>query len=89
MKDVQLSGKGKIFSFTRIHVPPSGFEEQAPYTMVIVELEEGVKITGQLVDSSFDDVNIGDKVEVAFRVIQSNDPYGLIHYGFKFRKVKV
>ncbi len=87
MKDVFLSGEGEIVTYTRIHVPPTGFEEQAPYIMIIARLKEGVNVTGQLVDASYDDVHIGDKVKVTFRVIQSDDPYGLVYYGFKFRKV--
>jgi len=33
-------------------------------------------------------VKIGDPVEAVFRQIQVDGDEGLIHYGFKFRKVK-
>lgn len=87
LEDVMYSGKGKIYSFTEIGAPPVAFQDQAPYVLAIIELEEGAKITGQVVDASAKDVKIGDRVEQVFRVIQRDDPEGLIHYGFKFRLV--
>lgn len=87
MVDVQLSGKGKIYSHTTIYSAPTGLENQVPYVIAIVELEEGVKVLGQIDDCDPADVKIGSKVEKIFRIIQKEDPEGLIHYGFKFRLV--
>ncbi|MGB9719257.1 MAG: Zn-ribbon domain-containing OB-fold protein [Candidatus Anstonellales archaeon] len=81
----KFSGKGEVYSYTVVFSPPTGFEEQVPYTIVLVKLEEGAMVLGQLVDDG--DVRIGDRVEAVFRKIQSDDPEGLIHYGFKFRRV--
>jgi len=86
-EDVQFKGTGKILTYTQIHTPPTGFEEQAPYVMVIVELDEGARVTGQLVDSKYSNVKIGDRVRATFRVVQSDDPKGLVYYGFKFVRV--
>ncbi|VVB98617.1 Uncharacterised protein [uncultured archaeon] len=83
-----FKGTGKIYSFTEISSPASGFEEQVPYVFAIVALDEGSHVTGQVVDARKDDLKIGDRVEPVFRKIQSDDPEGLIHYGFKFRLVK-
>ena len=88
MHDMNFTGEGKIYSFTEIYAPPAGFEDQAPYVLAIVELKEGVKITGQVVDVHINNVKTGDKVKTVFRVIQKDDPEGLIHYGFKFELVK-
>jgi len=85
--EVRYSGKGKIFSFTEISSPPVAFEDQAPYVLAIIELDEGARITGQIVDVSAKDVKIGASVDQVFRVIQRDDPEGLIHYGFKFKLV--
>jgi uncharacterized OB-fold protein len=38
---VELSGKGKIVTFTCIHVPPESRQGQQPYLVIMVELEEG------------------------------------------------
>ncbi len=83
-----FSGKGKVYSLTEISVPPTGLERQVPYVFAIIELDEGARVAGQIVDASYEDVSIGDRVEVVFRKIQQDDPEGLIHYGFKFRLVK-
>lgn len=88
VQEYQFAGKGKVYSFTEIYAPPAGFEDQAPYVLAIIELEEGARLTSQIVDAHIKDVKIGDKVEVVFRVIQKDDPEGLIHYGFKFKLVK-
>lgn len=83
-----FSGNGSVYTFTEIHSPASGFEEQVPYVFAIIELDEGAKVNGQIVDVRREDVKIGDRVEVVFRKIQSNDPEGLIHYGYKFKIVR-
>ena len=80
-----FSGKGKVYSFTEISVPPKGLERQIPYVLAIIELDEGPRVTGQIVDARYEDIKIGDRVEVVFRRLQQNDPEGIIHYGFKFR----
>lgn len=84
---MQFAGTGKVFTFTEVSAPPEGFEDQVPYILAIIELDEGAKITGQIVDAHKDSVKIGSRVESVFRVIQRDDPEGLIHYGFKFRLV--
>lgn len=82
---VKYSGKGKVYSFTEVTAPPQGFEDQVPYILAVIELEEGARLTAQIVDAGKDDVKIGSAVEQVFRVIQKDDPEGLIHYGFKFK----
>ena len=88
MEPFEFSGNGKVYSFTEIHAPPSGFEEQVPYVIAVIELDEGSRCTGQIVDAAGKDVKIGDRVEGVFRKILSDDPEGPIHYGFKFRLKK-
>jgi len=45
---VELSGKGKIQTFTTVFVPPEGREGECPYVIVMVELNEGPWIMGNL-----------------------------------------
>jgi hypothetical protein len=68
---VQLSGKGKIRTFTQTFVAPQGRECEAPYTVVLVELEEGPWIAGNLIDISPEEVNmdlIGKKVKLGHKI---------------------
>ncbi|MCS7122214.1 MAG: Zn-ribbon domain-containing OB-fold protein [Archaeoglobaceae archaeon] len=45
---VELSGKGRILSFTTTYVAPAGYEKEVPYVVAMVELEEGPCIMGRL-----------------------------------------
>ncbi len=86
MKEQYLSGHGEVISYTVIHVGPEDFEEQVPYPVAIIQLDEGPRITGQIVDCDPDDVKIGMKVESTFRKIQQDGCSGAIYYGYKFLK---
>ncbi len=87
MEDIKLRGKGGIVTYTIIHVGPEAFEEQVPYPVAIIKLEEGPQITAQIVDCNIDDVKIGMKVEDTFRRIQEDGYTGAIYYGYKFKPV--
>ena len=50
MEVVELSGKGNIQTFTTVYVAPEGREAEAPYIIVMVELDEGPWIMGNLID---------------------------------------
>jgi uncharacterized OB-fold protein len=67
----ELSGKGKIATFTTSFVAPLARECEAPYTIVLVELEEGAWIMGNLIDIDPAKVGmelIGRKVKLGFKV---------------------
>jgi uncharacterized OB-fold protein len=64
---------------------PASHEEQAPYTVALVKLEEGPLVTAQLTDVDRKDMTIGMPVEMTTRVLQSNGDRGAIVYGYKFR----
>ena len=83
MKLRKLGGKGRIYSLTTIRVPSDTFKESAPYTVGIVELDEGPKIEGHVVDSGRN-AAIGDRVNIVFRKMYTDGEEGLIHYHFKF-----
>ena len=82
-EDYTLKDTGKILTFTTIEVGPSEFADQIPYTVAIVELDDGVRITAQVADSSPENIKIGSKVKLEFRKIQQDGKAGLIKYGYK------
>lgn len=62
---VEASGRGTIHSFVIMHQPQlPGFEYPLP--IVLVELEEGVRIVANMIDARPDDVAIGKAVTVDF-----------------------
>lgn len=84
----QFSGKGEVYSYTTIYEPPAGYEENVPYTVALVKLEEGPIVTAQLTDLGENPIQIGAPVEmVTRRLRQDGDERGMIVYGYKFRPV--
>jgi uncharacterized protein len=88
LDDIKFSGKGKIYSYSIIHTPTEEFKIISPYVVAIIELEEGAKITSQIVDNKGEDVQIGDEVELVFRKIKEEGDEGVISYGYKFKLKK-
>ena len=88
IEPMHYSGKGKVYSFSEIFSPPAGFELEAPYVLAIIELEEGPRLTAQVVNCHDADVKIGSPVEMIFRKIKEDGQEGPIHYGYKFRLAK-
>ena len=50
MEIVELSGKGKIQTFTIVNVAAEGREPEVPYIIVLVGLDEGPWLMGNLID---------------------------------------
>jgi uncharacterized OB-fold protein len=67
---------------------PAGFEENAPYTVALIKLQEGPLVTAQLTDLDGTAVQIGMPVEMVTRKLrQDGDERGMLVYGYKFRPV--
>ena len=75
-------------TYSVIRSAPDDFKKVAPYAVAVIELEEGAKLTAQLVDCDVDNLEIGDPVEMVFRKIREDGEDGVISYGFKFRVTK-
>jgi uncharacterized OB-fold protein len=82
-KPTVLPTRGKVLTYTVIRIPPAQFEEQKPYTVAIVELENGVRLTCVVTESPPDEVKIGTRVELIFRRIQKESEWGVLQYGYK------
>ncbi len=81
---VKLADAGKLLTYTVIRVPPAPYADQAPYALGIVELDDGVRVMGQVADCRFEELAIGKRVRVEFRKIFEEGEAGAIHYGYKF-----
>lgn len=80
-----FAGTGVIYSFTTVREAPEGFEEQAPYVLALVKLDEGALVTAQITDLE-DLPAVGDRVEMVTRKLTTEGERGMIVYGYKFRK---
>jgi uncharacterized OB-fold protein len=80
---IKLSDFGKIVTFTTIRVAPIQFATEVPYNVAIVELDDGVRITTQVVDCKPEDLAIDKKVKLVFRKLYEEGKTGIICYGYK------
>jgi len=83
LEPYQFDGTGKIETYTKVHVAPDGME--APYYLAVVTLENGARLTAQIVGT--ETVEIGMPVKLMFRKIAEDGDSGLIHYGYKFTPI--
>jgi uncharacterized OB-fold protein len=60
------AGGGTVAALTLVHrAPDDAFRAEVPYALVLVELDEGVRVMAH----GSADLHIGDPVRVAFRQI--------------------
>jgi uncharacterized OB-fold protein len=63
----EVSGQGKIYSYTVIHAPAGpAFTEEVPYIVASIKLKEGARIISNIITDNIDEISIGDKVKVIF-----------------------
>ena len=73
----ELKGTGKIRTFTTVNVAPEGRETECPYMVVMVELDEGPWLMGNLADVEPAKASmelIGKKVKMGCKVF-AGDKY--------------
>jgi uncharacterized OB-fold protein len=67
----EVSGKGKLHTFTKIVAAPTGFEDVVPYTVGVVDLDDGGKALawfGETIEE--DDIRIGMELQVVPRIFE-------------------
>jgi uncharacterized OB-fold protein len=65
------SGRGQIYSYTNIYrAPLKAFADQVPYTIGLIDLEEGIRIMGR-VKGNPDSMAIGKEVRAIFEDISA------------------
>jgi len=63
---VRVSGRGTVYSYTICERGAPGFEEDVPYNLAIIELEEGPRMMSNLVDCPEGGPEVGMAAEVVF-----------------------
>ena len=82
-----LGKTGKILSWTVVRVPPADFSDQAPYPVALVELDDGGRITAQLVDWTAKQLITGQNVVTVVRRVVKPNTEGVIPYGIKVKPI--
>jgi uncharacterized OB-fold protein len=70
----ELSGKGTLHTFTKIVAAPTGFDELAPYTVGVVDLEETGRLLAWIGDTVKEDqIRIGMPLQVVPRIFEETE----------------
>lgn len=70
------SGRGSIYTWTVTHQPlHPAFADATPYAVVVVEMEEGVRLVSGVIDLPLERLVLGLPVEVVFE--KASDSIGL------------
>ena len=88
METVRFKGTGKVISWTVVHDPHPEYRDMRPYIMAIIELDEGPRLTAQIVDCEPEEMHTGMKVRDTFRKLAEDGKEGVIFYGYKFKPVR-
>jgi uncharacterized OB-fold protein len=86
MEEHTFKGTGTIITCTTIYNATEDFERLTPYHLAIIQLDEGPRVTGQIV-SSPEGVKIGMRVRPVFRILGKEGDRGIIYYGTKFAPI--
>ncbi|MEM1597737.1 MAG: Zn-ribbon domain-containing OB-fold protein [Pyrobaculum sp.] len=88
LEDVELPKEGRLVDYTVLYQVGTEFLKQKPLIIGLVELDGGVRVTGQIVDAQPGKIRPGVKVEAVFRRVAVDGRHGLVMYGYKFRPVE-
>ena len=73
------SGHGRVYSWTITHRPlDPGFADELPYAVLVVEMEEGPRVVGNLRGIAPSELTIGLEVDVEFEPVA--DDVALTHF---------
>ena len=63
LREYSATGLGSIYTFTTIRVASAAFKPQVPFDVAVVELEEGIRVTGRINKKSQKPLQIGQPVK--------------------------
>jgi len=81
LEPIQLSRKGKLYSYTIVHMPSEHFEP--PYAVGWIELPEGVKIFSQIRGWQEHPLEIGMDMTLHFEKLWDEEEKEVIGYVFR------
>jgi uncharacterized OB-fold protein len=71
----EISGKGKLLTFSVIHIAPQQFQPLAPYAVGIIELENGLKLPGMISGLTHEQLHIGMPLTIDFGTCNTAQPW--------------
>jgi hypothetical protein len=84
LEEAELSGRGKVWTYTIAGQTPPGSLIEAPYALAVVELPEKVAIRSVLTDVDLDAVKVGMDVEIKLvKMKEDDDGNDVVSYMFR------
>jgi hypothetical protein len=83
IEEVALNTRGKVWTYTIVHVSYGSIVLVPPYATAFVELEDGAFVHTPLVDCELDDVKIGMDVELVLLPTSTTDDEETVVYAFR------
>ena len=74
---------GKVVTHAVIRTPAPEYVGEAPFAVGIIQIDDGPRLTTQIVDVALDEISIGMPVRLEFRRSFSEGEDGIIQYGHK------
>lgn len=71
----EISGKGKLLTYTIIHIAPIQFQALTPYCVGIIELDNGLKLPGMISDVSENQLKIGMQLLIDFKTCSASQSW--------------
>ena len=68
----EVSGRGTIYTYSTVAAAPTGFDDIAPYTVAVVNLEEGGRLLAWIGDT-IESVEIDMPVQVVPRIFEETE----------------
>ena len=71
----EVSGKGTIYACTVIRIPGPGLEGRLPLCVATVDLDEGVRFIGNVLNCAPENLKIGARVKLAWDKLNDETNY--------------
>jgi len=69
----ELEKRGKLLTYTVIHVAPPQFQHLTPYAVGIIQLENGPKLPGMIKETEFEKLKVGMNMKIEVEPIVAED----------------
>lgn len=84
LTDKEMPRTGRILTHTALYEPLPGFESQVPFNLAVIELQNGARVLGQIVDTPQEKIETGARAKAVIRRVRVEGESGQIFYGYKF-----
>lgn len=64
VKNAEIPGRGRLYTYTTIHVPPDNWAKKVPYVVGVLRMTNGLLMTASYTKDACDTLMIGDEINV-------------------------